>query len=397
MPKRIVILLDGTSNQISKNRTNVLRLYGALEKTDDQLVYYDPGVGTLGAENAWLSLWRKAGEVWGLLTGWGLDQNVKEAYRFLVDNYDNGKRPGEQDLGRDEIWIFGFSRGAYSARVLAGFIRAFGVVEPRNANLIDYAYRAYKRIGEKKDDTFGEIRLYERVLRPDQPPIRFLGLFDTVSSVFEMGRYIPQMRNHAFTANNTSVQTVRHAVAIDERRSMFPAQLWPSGQEYRDNPHNKGGAVAQDSREVWFAGVHADVGGGYPEVEAGLAKIPLVWIIEQAQSFGLKFKTRTINSVVLGETDERYCTPDETAMQHNSMKFAWALLEFLPRFRWSRDVPPRINGIRIPLFSRRPISDGSAIHVSVKSRMAKTGYAPKNLPDAHEIEPAGPLWRPEPE
>ena len=77
MPKNIVILMDGTSNEISTDRTNILRLYGTLEKSERQLVYYEPGVGTFGAENAWLRFWRKAVEIWGLATGWGLDQNVK--------------------------------------------------------------------------------------------------------------------------------------------------------------------------------------------------------------------------------------------------------------------------------------------------------------------------------
>jgi uncharacterized protein (DUF2235 family) len=145
MPKNIVILLDGTSNQVSANRTNILRLYGVLEKSDRQLVFYDPGVGTLGDDGAWLALWRKATEVWGLVTGWGLDDNVKRAYRFLVENYD----AGHADSGeRDQIFIFGFSRGAYAVRVLAGFLNALGLIERRNMNLLDYAYRAYKRIGE---------------------------------------------------------------------------------------------------------------------------------------------------------------------------------------------------------------------------------------------------------
>lgn len=78
MPKNIVILLDGTSNQVSADRTNVLRLYGILAKSEEQIVYYNPGVGTLGADGAWLRLWRNATEIWGLATGWGLDENVKE-------------------------------------------------------------------------------------------------------------------------------------------------------------------------------------------------------------------------------------------------------------------------------------------------------------------------------
>src|ERR1700689_3771184 len=95
MPKNIIILLDGTSNQVSANRTNILRLYGVLEKSGRQLFFYDPGVGTLGDDGAWLALWREATEVWGLATGWGLDDNVKRAYRFLVENYNDGRRASD--------------------------------------------------------------------------------------------------------------------------------------------------------------------------------------------------------------------------------------------------------------------------------------------------------------
>lgn len=174
MPKSIVILLDGTSNEIESDRTNILRLYGILTKDAQQLVYYDPGVGTFGAEGAWSRAWRKVHEIWGLATGWGLDHNVKEAYRFLVENYDDRKGPGGSGE-RDRIYIFGFSRGAYSARVLAGFIHAAGLIERRNLNLLDYVYRAYKRIGEgAKQEAFAEMRLYERILDTDRPPIRML-------------------------------------------------------------------------------------------------------------------------------------------------------------------------------------------------------------------------------
>ena len=162
MAKNIVILFDGTSNEISADRTNVLRLYGTLKKSEDQIVWYDPGVGTIGL--AWLGIWRKFMEIFGLATGYGLDKNVKEAYRFLVENYQR-----DEDGARDRIFIFGFSRGAYSARVLAGFIHAFGLMEKRNLNLLDYVYRAYKRIGESgKEHAFAEMRLFERTLRADR-------------------------------------------------------------------------------------------------------------------------------------------------------------------------------------------------------------------------------------
>lgn len=386
MPKNIVILLDGTSNEISADRSNILRLYGTLEKSDRQLVYYDPGVGTFGAENAWLRFWRKAVEVWGLITGWGLDYNVKEAYRFLVENYDDGRRESRESNSRDSIYIFGFSRGAYSARVLAGFINAVGLIEKRNLNLLDYAYRAYKGIGENGEDKFGEVRLYERILAPDRPPIRLLGLFDTVASVIEHGRYGPRLRSHANTKHNRSVESIRHAVAIDECRTMFRPQLWPQGEEYWGNPFNKAAAKPQDLREVWFAGVHGDVGGGYPEAESGLAKIALQWMIEQTQPTGLLFRTQTVNELVLGQNpDKAYIPPDPHGNQHNSMTWGWSLLEFIPQ--WRRDGEGQLHGRKliIPLFSRRSIPSGARIHQSVIDR-SDCGKPLPNLPDKYSIE-----------
>jgi len=381
MPKNIVILLDGTSNEISSNRTNILRLYGTFEKSDRQLVYYDPGVGTFGAENAWLRFWRKTVEVWGLITGWGLDYNVKEAYRFLVENYDDGRGGGGEPRGRDTIYIFGFSRGAYSARVLAGFIHAVGLIEKRNLNLLDYAYRAYKGIGENGEDKFGEVRLYERILAPDRPPIRLLGLFDTVASVIEHGRYGPRLRSHAHTKRNRSVESVRHAVAIDERRTMFRPQLWSQGEEYWGNPFNKAAAKPQDVREVWFAGVHGDVGGGYPETESGLAKIALQWMIEQTRPTGLFYRTQTVNELVLGRNpDKPYVAPDPHISQHNSMTWGWSLLEFIPQWRREDEGELRRRKLIIPFFARRLIPPGARIHQSVID-LAKGGKLPSNIPE----------------
>ncbi|GAB1584704.1 MULTISPECIES: DUF2235 domain-containing protein [Phyllobacteriaceae] len=387
MPKTIVILFDGTSNEISADRSNVLRLYGMLEKSERQLVYYDPGVGTIGPENAWLRFWRKAVEIWGVLTGWGLDRNVKEAYRFLVENYDKGKRQGENSAGRDVICIFGFSRGAYSARVLAGFIHALGLMEKRNLNLLDYAYRAYKRIGENAEDSFAEIRLYERILNPDHPPIRLLGLFDTVASVIEHGRYGPRLRSHAFTQKNRSVDSIRHAVGIDERRIMFRPLLWPEGEEYWGNPFNRSSAKQQDVREVWFTGSHGDIGGGYPEEESALAKIPLKWMVDQTRAMGLRYRTQTVNEILLGKNPGKpYVAPDPMAAPHSSMKSAWAILEFLPCYRPKGSRRPALFGFSIPLFERRAIPEGARIHHSVVERANTLGKKPPNLPAIYSVE-----------
>jgi len=388
MPKNIVILLDGTSNEIERDRTNILRLYGVLAKDAAQLVYYDPGVGTFGAEGSWSRFWRKAHEVWGLSTGWGLDQNVKEAYRFLVENYDNGKRKDEDPVERDRIFIFGFSRGAYSARVLAGFIHAVGLIEPRNLNLLDYVYRAYKSIGEdEKQKAFAEVRLYERILNPDRPPIRMLGLFDTVGSVIESGRNGPRLKSHAFTSRNTSVQSVSHAVAIDEKRTMFRPQLWPAGQEYWGNPFNNAAARPQDVSEVWFAGGHGDVGGGYPEVDSALCKVPLLWMIGRAKLCGLRIRQQSVNAIVMGSKEGgKYVAPNALGSAHDSMTSAWCILEFVPRRKPEGSSRPSLFGISLPLFERRRLPNGARLHGSVAERKEQLGQWTPNIPADYEVE-----------
>jgi uncharacterized protein (DUF2235 family) len=399
MAKNIVLLCDGTSNEISQDRTNILRLFGTLEKGEKQVVFYDPGVGTFGAENAWSYSYRKTVEILGLATGWGLDQNVKEAYRFLIDHYDDGKRPGGKDVEPDRIYIFGFSRGAYTARVLAGFIHAVGLIDPVNMNLLDYAYRAYKGVGrgaaelpsdgssDPRQNPFAEVRLFERILRPGRPSIRCLGLFDTVSSILEWGRHGVRLRSHAFTVSNRSVESVRHAVAIDERRTMYEPQLWPEGKEFWNHPINPSVKQPQDVKEVWFSGVHADVGGGYPEAESQLAKIPLEWMIEETRALGLAFKTRTVNEIVLGKNSKKsYVAPDPLAEPNDSMNWAWQLIEYLPRRRsaYAAAQGQGAPGWYIPRGERRAIPQGAAIHRSVfERRGTSTDYSQPNIPDDH--------------
>nr|WP_319483784.1 DUF2235 domain-containing protein [uncultured Cohaesibacter sp.] len=393
MGKNIVILCDGTSNEISRDRTNILRLFGTLKKNDDQIVFYDPGVGTFGAENSVSYYYRKAVEIWGLATGWGLDQNVKEAYRFLSEHYDDGKRDGEKVGEPDQIYLFGFSRGAYTARVLAGFIRAIGIISKDNLNLLDYAYRAYKGISFSSDqngssnagsDAFAEIRLFERMLRPEYVPIKLLGLFDTVGSVIESGRHGPRLRSHAFTQTNQNVEHVRHALAIDERRTMFEPQLWPSGKQFWPQPFQPDKAVEQDVKEVWFTGVHADIGGGYPENKSQLAKIALHWMIEEAKALGLDFKTRTVNEIVLGKKEgAAYVSPSAVAMPNESMTLGWSILEYIPRkkSKYSSPNAESNGGWYMHRGRRRSIPDGAMIHHSVFERKGTEDFfAQTNIP-----------------
>lgn len=376
MEKNIVILFDGTSNEIRSDRTNVLRLYGALEKSQRQLVGYWTGVGTFGAANSWSYYYRKAWEVFGLATGWGMDQNVKDAYRFLVTHYDNGKRSGKRVQPRDRIWIIGFSRGAYTARVLAGFLNAFGLIRAENLNLLDSAFRAYKGVVERPEakPDWDEMNLYDRILRPDHPPVHCLGLFDTVASVMEFGRYGPRLRAHACTSENPSVRAVRHAVSIEERRRMFSPLLWPGGQTYHGNRFKKTRGIAQDRRELWFAGVHGDVGGGYPEKDSALAKVPLDWMIRETDALGLHFRTQTVNLLVLGTNPQKsYVKPDPLSAAQNSMTGLWPMLEYLPKRRKGRGI----LGWYLPRGERRVIGSDAILHSGVQGRLP----LPPNLPD----------------
>lgn len=214
-----------------------------------------------------------------------------------------------------------------------------------------------------------------------------LGLFDTVASVIESGRFGPRLKSHAFTSRNTSVESVSHAVAIDERRTMFRPQLWPAGQEYWSNPFSKAPAKPQDAKEVWFAGGHGDIGGGYAERESGLCKVPLVWMIARARSCGLKFGIRNVNKVVLGKgKNSKYVAPDPLAGSHNTMTPTWSVLEFVPR-RKPKDSPrPSLLGLVLPLFERRTIPAGASIHRTVIERREKIGRWAPNVPEDHQFE-----------
>ena len=417
MGKNIVLLFDGTSNEIAADRTNILRLFGTLRRTDEQIVYYDPGVGTFGADNAWSRGWRKTVEIWGLATGWGIDANVKQAYRFIVENYQaaprdkKGKRIGEDD----RLYLFGFSRGAYTARVLAGFIHSLGLIRPEQLNLIDYAYRTYKGISDHKAppvdssgsgedegrSAFADMRIYERTLKGHRPAIELLGLFDTVASVIESGKIGLTLKTHPFTHRNPSVRAVRHAVAIDERRTMFRPEPWTPDQPFWGSPFppKDRPAVPQDIKEVWFTGVHGDVGGGSPEQESALIKVPLAWMIEETKPMGLDYSTRTVNEIVLGKNDKKtYVKPDAMAQPQDSMNLAWRAVEMLPRrvpsSSWRRGG--KGGGIYLPLSDPRFIPQDALIHQSVVDRLngAPAGgpYRPVNLPSRYRVEAWGAIF-----
>lgn len=141
MPKNIVMCCDGTGNEVAGNLSNVLKLLRIARKNDTQRVFYDPGIRTIGHQNAWTRFKQKAQAIFGLATGAGLDDNILSAYRFLAKTYEEG----------DHVFLFRFSRGAYTVRALAGFIHMIGLLKPDQLNIADYALTAYKRASEESD------------------------------------------------------------------------------------------------------------------------------------------------------------------------------------------------------------------------------------------------------
>ncbi len=398
MGRKLVICLDGTGNQIGSNLSNVLKLYRVIEKSDDQLIYYDPGVGTIGQPGWWRQLGLDIRGVLGLALGLGLDDNVLGAYSWLC-------RTWRED---DEIYLFGFSRGAYTARVLAGFIRLIGLLNPEQLNLCGYALVAYKQSGDTGNFKIGGD--FARVAKSRLATIRFVGVWDTVSSVLTPNAkllFLPWPLTLPFTRKNSRVEIFRHAISIDERRRMFRLNHWQDPQPYKPDPDDPSKDGDQDIRQVWFAGVHSDVGGGYPEVDSGLSKYPLLWMAGEAAKAGLVLDLPLLAHLGEGapppgpEHRFDYVPPSPTAQLHKSLTGPWWLFEAFPKLARLKEWPRRIAflGLYFPWAEPRPIPnrpwdgkpspDPFLVHSSAVARIADLpGYRPVNLPAHFEVETA---------
>ncbi|MFC4671823.1 T6SS phospholipase effector Tle1-like catalytic domain-containing protein [Seohaeicola nanhaiensis] len=433
MPRRIVICIDGTGNEIGDRETNVLKLYKAVAQDEEQIAHYVMGVGTYDGPQYFGRTRQLVKGFFGLAFGLGLEEDVLEAYRVLCRSYRDD----------DRIVLAGFSRGAYAVRVLAGFIHNFGLVRPEVLHLITPVFRAYRRVSEAPagadpDRVFQALREYERVLRPEPAPIRALLLFDTVSSIL---RFHPIWRNlaryqspvelgtHANVNSNVSVRIVLHALAVDERRSLFRAQAWNPSEGDRDgttplyfgnNFRNPGSRRRQIIRQRWFPGFHSDIGGSPPEDRSGIGKITVNWMLDafeaaEAQADaedaaqgapapalppGLALRQRARKTYLQGETPGKttpgglpYARPDPLAPLHDSIfpggfsrTWAWALLEILPK-SLKRRAPGTPAWYRrgliwyLPLMEPRPIPEDHEIDDSVATRRtALPEYDPPNLP-----------------
>ena len=357
--KNIVICFDGTNNMLDHHATNAAKIFMMLDldHPHEQLAYYDPGVGTLPAAGAIGHIGKALSRLGGLAFGWGMQANLTQAYTWLMNRY----RPG------DKVYVFGFSRGAFTARAFAALLARPGMLRAGSDNLVEYAVKEYVRpvrtkklaaARKREAKEFSDALCWGTAGQPvaappgSEPdgfltalgerdihavPIEYLGIWDTVESWFGgLGRL-----DWADTASLWNVRRVRHAVAIDEWRLQF-----------RYSP------VKPNARfeEVWFAGVHCDVGGTFDNHD--LAKIALKWVFEGA---GKDLLLRD------GEWDavyRRFCTVigDFGVGQNPVNKDPWAY-HLLGR-------------------TRRRIPADASVHASVRARQhAEPGYR-LNLADA---------------
>ena len=286
----IIVCCDGTWNTLDERDggvpcpTNVVKIYNAVADQDaqgnTQKKYYHSGVGTEG---------NILGRVLGGAVGDGLDKNIKSAYKWLGQHY----RPG------DSIYIFGFSRGAYTARYVAGMICSYGLADLSSAKLSDD--EIWKRVdlvfeadrNNANPNMLAKIDFFNT--RPgtspaETTPIHFLGVWDTVGALgipsdMALLKLLDSLKPHQFqdTKLSEKVLHARHAMAMDEMRQSFTPTFWTGIDQH------------PDVKQIWFAGVHSDVGGGY--VQTGLSDIPLKWMIDEAEGQGLNFRPAIRNQL----------------------------------------------------------------------------------------------------
>jgi uncharacterized protein (DUF2235 family) len=353
MPKNIVICCDGTGNEFGESNSNVVKLYKVLERSDQQIAYYHPGVGTIGSRNALTQIGRWWTRVVGLAFGYGISDNVADAYQFLMKTFQPG----------DLVFIFGFSRGAYTARVLCGLLHFAGLLTQGNEGLIPYAIRMMK----KKKIDFGVAASFKKTFSQHECKPHFVGVWDTVSSV----GWVYNAVHFPFTkvTHNPDIGIARHAVSIDERRAFFPQNLL-------GEPNSTG----QNVLEVWFAGAHSDVGGSYAESESQLSKLALRWMLCEAEIALLRVDQHR-KAEILGGKPPSVAPDPLTKNQHESLHGVWWIAEFWPKIlRMETPDGKWKKSFHLNLGRRRCIEINSIVHESVTFRMQNTNYKPTNLP-----------------
>lgn len=365
--KNIIICCDGTGNDFGDENSNIVKLFSVLKKENEkQIIYYDPGVGTPSTYSSFLPITNKLKFGLGAAFGYGLSDNILQAYKFLMKNYNEG----------DKVSLFGFSRGAYTVRAIAGFVHTCGLMFPNNENLLPEAMRIY-------NDRSSNVNVDFKATFSRPCPIHFLGLFDTVTSV----GWVYNPKTLRATTNNSSVLNIRHAIALDERRAFFRQNTW--GRKFSDN---------QDFKEVWFAGVHSDIGGGYPLDRSALSNIALEWMIKEAMSRGILFSDLDKARAIVTSISEPHLKD-----QNKSLTAAWYPGEIFPKIVRKKKErkgkePKWVSRPYVNLGRNRFVWKNIVLHESVIKRIKdREDYRPKNLPGIenglegvlknHEVEP----------
>ncbi len=340
--KRIIVCCDGTWNadDTQTNDTNVALIARSIHGSQQtggilQIVLYLRGVGTTGLK---LESWIEGA------TGVGVDDNIRSAYQFICQNYVPG----------DEIYLFGFSRGAFTARSLAGLITACGILYRQALSALPDAWTYYR--GPKPHSPAAFAQQCKTQCHLD-PAITFLGVWDTVGSLGIPGSLLSASNKQKFAFHDTSpsplVKRAAHALAIDEHRRDFTPTFWTG-------PVPPGITIQQ----AWFAGAHSDVGGGYKTRR--LADIPLVWMAKQAEIAGL-----AIDWTCLPDPSKL----DASAPTHDSSSGLFALDRYHPTIREIGMIKPAVK-LNESLYGAldengKPISTiNEAVHRSVVNRYA---------------------------
>lgn len=301
MGKNIVICSDGTWNTPDQkdkgiiSPSNVAKMALAVASCTNggtqQLLYYDSGVGT-----HWHDRLR------GGISGWGISRNILQAYYFLMEHYEPG----------DRIFFFGFSRGAYTVRSVAGFLRNCGLLKKENRHMVHNAYKLYRRRDKESHPRAVEAELFRRTFSRETP-VHFIGVWDTVGA---LGIPVSNLDliNKAFNLEfhdvelSSSIANAFQALAIDERRKAFEPCLWTRQSD----------VPGQRLEQVWFSGVHTNVGGGYKD--SGLSDITLTWMSDRARECGLGLDLAPLQS--LGIT----IIPKWNGVLEDSKKFLYKIV-----------------------------------------------------------------------
>jgi len=322
MSKRIIFCSDGTWDTAASH-TNVYKLYKSITVSADQMPFYDDGVGA--SENPIIKL---VGGAFGA----GLFSKIKEGYTKIAQVYEAG----------DQVFLFGFSRGAYTARSLAGMIAISGLpTQNFTDGLVDIAFRAYREkdnrealLAQLKDSSMFDAKL------------TMVGVWETVGalgipSVF--GAVDPLLYGFLDTSLHPDVLNAYQAIAIDEKRAQFPPTLW-----------NVNAQNGQTVEQVWFSGVHSDVGGGEPidgSEKTALSDIALGWIMNKASKLGINFDAAVL---------KQYTMPLAAEYALDKLHTSWTVINGFPK--------------------ERSISPAAVIANSVSFRWTQDqSYRPKNL------------------